>query len=70
MKLYGSNLSPYARRCTLALTLANIDFDLQPRMTGPDEAEIRQFNPLGRLPFLWVGEGAILHRQRHDHPLD
>ena len=56
MKLYGSNLSPFTRRCTLALTLAGKDFSLVAKMTGPDEAELRQFNPLGRLPFLLVDD--------------
>ena len=60
MKLYGSNLSPYTRRCTLALTLAGKDFTLESKMTGPDEAEIRQFNPLGRLPFLLIDAQQIL----------
>lgn len=60
MKLYGSNLSPYTRRCTLALTLAGEDFELVAKMTGPDEAELRAHNPLGRLPFLKVTEDQTL----------
>ena len=60
MKLYGSNLSPFTRRCTLALTLAEQDFELITKMTGPDEAELRKHNPLGRLPFLWVDADMTL----------
>jgi len=60
MQLYGSNLSPYTRRVTLALTLAGQDFELVAKMTGPDEAELRQHNPLGRLPFLKVSDDQTL----------
>lgn len=60
MQLYGSNLSPYTRRVTLALTLAGQDFELVTKMTGPDEAELRAHNPLGRLPFLRVDANQTL----------
>lgn len=60
MKLYGSNLSPFTRRTTLALTLAGQDFELVAKMTGPDEAELRKHNPLGRLPFLLVDANTTL----------
>lgn len=60
LALYGSNLSPYTRRCTLALTLAGQDIQLIAKMTGPDEAELRQHNPLGRLPFLMLEDGKAL----------
>ena len=59
-QLYGSHLSPYTRRCTIALTLAGIDFELLHRMTTPDEAEIRTLSPLGRLPVLKLADGQVL----------
>ena len=47
-------------RCTLALTLAGQEFELIAKMTGPDEAELRQHNPLGRLPFLRIAGDRTL----------
>ncbi len=63
IKLYGSNLSPFTRRCTIALSLANIEFEFLVKMTGPDEAELRRHNPLGRVPFLVDSDQTFVDSQ-------
>ena len=60
MQLYGSNLSPFTRRVTLALTLAEQNFAFKDKKVYPNEAELREYNPLGRLPFLRVDEHQTL----------
>ncbi|MDF1722135.1 MAG: glutathione S-transferase family protein [Minwuia sp.] len=61
MKLIGGCNSPYVRR--VAVTLAHHDLpfareDLVP--FGDDKAEVRKYNPLGRVPALVLDDGEVL----------
>ncbi len=61
MKLIGGYNSPYVRRVAVTLGFYGMPFsreDLTP--FGDDKAEVRKYNPLGRVPALVLDDGETL----------
>lgn len=61
MKLIGRYNSPYVRRVAVTLAFHDIPFtreDLNP--FGDEKAEVRKYNPLGRVPALVLDSGETL----------
>jgi glutathione S-transferase len=72
MLLIGVNRSPYTRRVAITLNVYDLEFQ-QLTLSGFDNrAEVRRWNPLGRIPApvldsgeMLVDSGAIIdHRSR------
>jgi len=59
MKLYNSNLSPYASRVRIAIYAKNLPVELVSPPGGTGSAEYKKLNPTGKVPALDV-DGAIL----------
>jgi len=60
MLLIGVNRSPYTRRVAIVLEAYGIAYE-QRALSGFDQrADVRQFNPLGRIPALVLDDGEIL----------
>lgn len=59
MKLIGKLVSPYTRRVALALELLGRPWELLPLSVG-EQAALRAFNPLGRVPALQLDDGTVL----------
>jgi glutathione S-transferase len=61
MILSGSNLAPFARRVTIWCSHQGRPIERRELgALGPGHDEIRQHNPLGRLPVLILGDGTRL----------
>ncbi|WP_439597027.1 glutathione S-transferase family protein [Falsiroseomonas sp.] len=60
MILIGRNLSPFVRRTAAALNLLGLRYAQRPFSTAENGAEIRGFNPLGRVPALVMEDGEVL----------
>jgi glutathione S-transferase len=61
MKLVGRNLSPYTRRCAIALTMLGVPHERAIISTAGDDAKkLFAFNPLGRVPALVLDDGETL----------
>ena len=52
MILIGMFDSPFVRRVAVSMRLLDIPFEHRNWSVGKDQAEIRRFNPLGRVPTL------------------
>src|SRR5277367_2882914 len=52
--------SPFVRRVAVSMNLLGIPFEHRNWSVGPDFEQIRQFNPLGRVPTLVLSEGEVL----------
>jgi glutathione S-transferase len=60
MLLIGMFDSPFVRRVAVTLKLLEIPFEHANWSVGKDFERIREYNPLGRVPTLVVGEGDAL----------
>jgi glutathione S-transferase len=59
MKLYTSTTSPYARKVRVVaheLSIKLEEINVRPR----ESAELRKFNPLGKIPTLILDDGSVL----------
>jgi glutathione S-transferase len=60
MLLNGRDRSPFTRRIAISMQLLGLPFERQ-RITAWDNLdEVRQYNPLGRVPSLVLDDGEIL----------
>jgi glutathione S-transferase len=58
--LVGQLDSPYVRRVAVSAQLLGIEYTQRPWSVGADQAQLRQVNPLGRVP-AWIAEdGEVL----------
>jgi glutathione S-transferase len=60
MLLIGMFDSPFVRRVAVSLKLLDIRFEHKNWSVGRDQAQIRKFNPLGRVPVLVLDDGEVL----------
>lgn len=61
MKLVGRYTSPYVRRVAITMLTCGLEFELVERLPfGEDKAEVRKFNPLGRIPALVLADGETI----------
>lgn len=60
MILIGKIDSPYVRRVALSMTFLGFEFERRDWSVGPDQARIREHNPLGRSPTLILDSGEVL----------
>jgi glutathione S-transferase len=57
--LIGQLDSPYVRRVAVSAMLLGIAFEQRPWSVGADQAQLREVNPLGRVP-AWITDGDVL----------
>lgn len=60
MILIGMFDSPFVRRVAVSLKLLNLPFEHKNWSVGKDQKQIRQYNPLGRVPALVLEDGEVL----------
>jgi glutathione S-transferase len=60
MILIGMFDSPFVRRVAVSLKLLEIPFQHKNWSVGKDQAQIRKYNPLGRVPTLVLDDGEVL----------
>lgn len=60
MLLIGPNRSPYTRRVAITLNIYGMPYEQRPLSGFDDRAEVRAFNPLGRIPALVLDNGETL----------
>lgn len=60
MILIGMFDSPFVRRVAVSLKLLEIKFEHKNWSVGRDQAQIRKYNPLGRVPVLVLDDGEVL----------
>ena len=60
MLLIGMFDSPYVRRVAVSLDLLGFEFAHRNWSVGADFEQIRQFNPMGRVPTLVLDDGEVL----------
>jgi len=60
MILVGRYVSPFARRTAVVLQLMGLDYEHRELSTAQHGAEIRGFNPVGRVPALELDDGDVL----------
>src|SRR5690349_13111818 len=60
MLLIGMFDSPFVRRVAVSLKLLEIKFEHKNWSVGRDQAQIRKYNPLGRVPVLVLDDGEVL----------
>lgn len=60
MLLIGMFDSPFVRRVAVSLKLLEIRFDHKNWSVGRDQAQIRKYNPLGRVPVLVLDDNEII----------
>lgn len=61
MILYGRDLSPFARRVAIWCDLQERPVERRKIMvTGPDWEDLKDVNPVGRVPALVLDDGAVL----------
>lgn len=56
MILIGRDLSPFVRRVAVSLQVMNLPFERRELSTADNAAEIRELNPLGRVPALVIAD--------------
>ena len=61
MILIGQYDSSFVRRCAIAMRIYNLNFRHEPWSTFGDADQIRQYNPLTRVPTLVLDNGDVLH---------
>ncbi|MGH8456897.1 MAG: glutathione S-transferase family protein [Stenotrophobium sp.] len=60
MILIGMFDSPFVRRVAVSMQLLGMPFEHRNWSVGKDQAQIRQYNPLGRVPALVLDSGEVL----------
>jgi len=60
MILIGMFDSPFVRRVAVSMRLLNMPFEHRNWSVGKDQADIRRYNPLGRVPTLVLDDGETL----------
>src|SRR2546423_15604868 len=60
MILIGMFDSPFVRRVAVSMKLLGMSFEHRNWSVGKDQAEIRKFNPVGRVPTLVLDDGEVL----------
>jgi glutathione S-transferase len=60
MLLIGVNRSPYTRRVAVTLEIYGISYEQRPLSSFDNRAEVRDYNPLGRIPTLVLDGGEAL----------
>ncbi|MBF0167625.1 MAG: glutathione S-transferase family protein [Alphaproteobacteria bacterium] len=60
MILIGRDLSPFTRRVAISLDVLGFTYERKQLSTATDALEIRQYNPLGRVPALVLDTGESL----------
>ena len=60
MILIGMFDSPFVRRVAVSMKLLGLPFEHRSWSVGRDQAAIREYNPLGRVPTLVLDDGAAL----------
>lgn len=60
MILIGMYDSPFVRRVAVSLQLLEIKYEHKSWSVGKDQAQIRKYNPLGRVPTLVLDDGEVL----------
>ena len=60
MILIGMFDSPFVRRVAVSMHLLNMPFEHRNWSVGKDQADIRRYNPLGRVPTLVLDDGETL----------
>jgi glutathione S-transferase len=60
MILIGMFDSPFVRRVAVSLKLLEVKFEHKNWSVGRDQAQIRKYNPLGRVPVLVLDDGEVL----------
>jgi glutathione S-transferase len=60
MILIGMFDSPFVRRVAVSMKLLGFPFEHRNWSVGKDQEQIRQFNPLGRVPTLVLDDGEVL----------
>ena len=60
MILIGMFDSPFVRRVAVSMDLLGVRFEHRDWSVGKDQARIREFNPLGRVPTLVLDDGEVL----------
>jgi glutathione S-transferase len=60
MLLIGRDRSPFTRRVAISMTLLGIPFERQRLTAWENLSDVRQYNPLGRVPSLVLDDGEIL----------
>lgn len=60
MILIGMFDSPFVRRVAVSMKLLGLGFEHRNWSVGKDQASIREFNPLGRVPTLVLDNGEVL----------
>ena len=59
MKLFYSETSPFARKCRMALKVTNLADKTEFVSTNFESPELRQANPLGKIPAFMDGETSL-----------
>lgn len=60
MILVGRNRSPFSRRVAVTLRLLGLDYEHRPYTTWSNLKEVRDANPVGRVPALILDDGEAL----------
>lgn len=60
MVLIGMFDSPFVRRVAISMCLLGVKFEHYNWSVGKDQAKIRKYNPLGRVPVLLLDDGEAL----------
>lgn len=60
MLLIGMFDSPFVRRVAISMALLKLPFEHRNWSVGKDQAAIREYNPLGRVPALVLDDGEVL----------
>jgi len=58
--LIGPNRSPYTRRVAITLNIYGMPYEQRPLSGFDDRADVRAYNPLGRIPALVLDSGETL----------
>ncbi len=63
MKLFYTNTSPYSRKVRITLLEKGLDGDVEYILCNPfeDAAELKSFNPLGKIPTLVLADGRVVY---------
>ena len=60
MKLIGKYMSPYTRRVAVSAGRLGIEYEHLDFATATDQEKIREYNPMGRVPVVVLGDGSLM----------